>query len=179
MLFRIFIKFGILAETSNNHNIFPWQAWELRHSSNWSSQYSWIFSEMLFIFELQDCPQILAQSRIFNDFLAKAVFSGNQLQNENRPAPELLIELDALRVTWILRQRSFWKGILLKSGSRPWKIIIFMTFRIFMKFGILAEPSNNHNFFPWQATELRHTSNESSQLSLIFSEMRFIFELQN
>ena len=54
---------------------------------------------MRFIFELQNGPQILKQSQIFNDFLAKAVFSGNRLQNENRPAPELLIELDALRVT--------------------------------------------------------------------------------
>ena len=103
MIFRIFLKLGVLAETSNNHNFFPWQAWELRHSSNWSSQYSWIFSEMRFIFELQDCPQILVQSWIFNDFLVTAVFWGSRLQNQNRPAHELLIELNALRVTCTLR----------------------------------------------------------------------------
>ena len=103
MIFRIFIKFGILAETSNNHNFFPWQATELRHSPNESSQLSLIFSEMRFIFEIQDCPQILVQSRIFNDFLVKAVFWGSRLQNQNRPAHELLIELNALRVTCTLR----------------------------------------------------------------------------
>ena len=101
--FQDFHKICYSGRTSNNHNFFPWQARDLRHSSNWSSQYSWIFSEMPFIFELQDCPQILVQSRIFNDFLVTAVFSGSPLQNQNRPAHELLIELNALRVTCTLR----------------------------------------------------------------------------